>query len=235
MFRDLTRLSARRRSRRSRWSSATPPPAAPTCPGMSDYMVMVAGAGQGVPRRSAAGEDGDRRGVRRRVARRRRDARPRLRPGRLPRRRRARRASGSAGGSCARLNWRKRGPGPTAAAGRAAATTRRSCSASPRRPQGAVRPARGDRPGRRRHATSTSSSRSTAPSLVTGWARAARLPDRHPGQRPGRAVQRGGAEGDAVHPAGQPGRHPAAVPAQHHRLHGRHGVRAGRHHQARRA
>ena len=29
-------------------------------------------------------------------------------------------------------------------------------------------------------------------------------------------------------------RHPAAVPAQHHRLHGRQGVRAGRHHQARR-
>ena len=28
--------------------------------------------------------------------------------------------------------------------------------------------------------------------------------------------------------------HPAAVPAEHHRLHGRQGVRAGRHHQARR-
>ena len=49
------------------------------------------GAGQGVPRRPAAGEDGDRRGVRRRVARRRRDARPDLGPGRLPRRGRARR------------------------------------------------------------------------------------------------------------------------------------------------
>ena len=48
-------------------------------------------AGQGVPRRPAAGEDGDRRGVRRRVARRRRDARPDQRPGRLPRRGRARR------------------------------------------------------------------------------------------------------------------------------------------------
>ena len=46
---------------------------------------------QGVPRRPAAGEDGDRRGVRRRVARRRRDARPGLRPRRLPRRGRARR------------------------------------------------------------------------------------------------------------------------------------------------
>ena len=49
------------------------------------------GARQGVPRRAAAGEDGDRRGVRRRVARRRRDARPHLRPRRLPRRGRARR------------------------------------------------------------------------------------------------------------------------------------------------
>src|SRR5699024_3642416 len=61
-----------------------------------------------------------------------------------------------------------------------------------------------------------------------------RLPGRHPGQRARRAVLRGGAEGDPVHPARQPGRHPAFVPAQHHRLHGRQGVRAGRDHQARR-
>ena len=49
------------------------------------------GAGQGVPRRTAAGEDGHRRRVRRRVARRRRDARPGLGPGRLSRPGRARR------------------------------------------------------------------------------------------------------------------------------------------------
>ncbi len=49
------------------------------------------GAGQGVPRRTAAGEDGDGRGGRRRVARRRRDALARLRAVRPPRRRRARR------------------------------------------------------------------------------------------------------------------------------------------------
>ena len=48
-------------------------------------------AGQGVPRRPAAGEDGHRRGVRRRDARRRRDALPGLRAVRLLRRRRARR------------------------------------------------------------------------------------------------------------------------------------------------
>ena len=41
LFRDLTRASRAAGSRRSRWSSATPPPAAPTCPGMSDYTVMV--------------------------------------------------------------------------------------------------------------------------------------------------------------------------------------------------
>ena len=60
-------------------------------PGMSDHVVMVKEQAQGLPRRPAAGEDGDRRGVRRRVARRRRDARPGLRPRRLLRRRRARR------------------------------------------------------------------------------------------------------------------------------------------------
>ena len=47
------------------------------------------GAGQGLPRWPAAGEDGHRRGVRRRVAGRRRDARPGQRLGRLPRRGRA--------------------------------------------------------------------------------------------------------------------------------------------------
>ena len=49
------------------------------------------GAGQGVPRWPAAGEDGHRRGVRRRVARRRRDARAHLGARGLPRRRRVRR------------------------------------------------------------------------------------------------------------------------------------------------
>ena len=61
-----------------------------------------------------------------------------------------------------------------------------------------------------------------------------RLSGRRPRQRAGRAVQRGGAEGGAVHPARQPDRHPAGLPAEHHRLHGRQGVRAGRDHQARR-
>ncbi|CAA9376681.1 MAG: Geranyl-CoA carboxylase carboxyl transferase subunit, partial [uncultured Nocardioidaceae bacterium] len=64
---------------------------------------------------------------------------------------------------------------------------------------------------------------------------APRAPGRHPRQRPGDPLLRGGAEGDPVHPAGQPDRRTSAVPAQHHRLHGGQGVRAGRDHQARRA
>ena len=70
-------------------------------------------------------------------------------------------------------------------------------------------------------------------SLVTGWA-SVRLPGGGAGQRARRAVQRGGQEGQRVHPAGQPERHAAGLPAEHHRLHGRHPVRAGRHHQGRR-
>ena len=64
--------------------------------------------------------------------------------------------------------------------------------------------------------------------------RAPRLSRRHPRQPPRRPVHRGGAEGGAVHPARQPDRHAAAVPAEHHRLHGRQGLRAARHHQGRR-
>ena len=63
-------------------------------------------------------------------------------------------------------------------------------------------------------------------SLVTRLGRDPRLPGRHPGQRPRRAVQRRGEEGDRVHPPRQPDRHAAAVPPEHHRLHGRQGLRA---------
>ena len=138
----------------------------------------------------------------------------------------------------ARLNWRKAYAAPDVL-GRARRRPRRAARPDPDRPQGAVRPARGDRADlRRRLADERRRVRrvQAALRLVAGHrlGAAARPADRHPRQRAGRAVQRGGAEGDAVHPARQPGRHPAAVPAQHHRLHGRQGVRAGRDHQARR-
>ena len=200
------------------------------------------GAGQGVPRRPAAGEDGDRRGVRRRVARRRRDARPDLAawPTTSPRTSATR--SGSAAGSWRGSTGARRSPlaARRPSLGRAGRRPRRAARPDPDRPQGAVRPARGDRPdlrrGLRRPTASVVRRVQAALRLVARHrlGQAARPADRHPRQRAGRAVQRGGAEGDAVHPARQPGRHPAAVPAQHHRLHGRQGVRAGRHHQARR-
>ena len=212
---------------------------------------------QGLPRRPAAGEDGDRRGVRRRVARRRRDARPGLRPRRLPRRGRARRHPDRAadrrppGPKPAQLSRTPRAelgrqvgevpgyPGPTDPLRRARRRPRGPARPDPDGPQGAVRPARGDRADRRRDERAQRPAVRRVQAALRHLARhrlgaAARPPDRHPRQRPGRAVLRGGAEGDPVHPARQPGRHPAALPAQHHRLHGRQGVRAGRHHQARR-
>ena len=54
-----------------------------------------------------------------------------------------------------------------------------------------------------------------------------RRQQRHP-------VQRVSAQGRALHRAVQPARHPAGVPAEHHRLHGRPGVRERRHRQGRR-
>ena len=140
----------------------------------------------------------------------------------------------------ARLNWRKHSPSLDQRwLRRTRPRPRRAPRPDPRRPQGTLRPARGDRPHLRRHrAAEREAVRRVQAALrhVPGHrlGEAARPADRHPGQRAGRALQRGGAEGDAVHPARQPGRHPAALPAQHDRLHGRGRVRAGRHHQARR-
>ena len=122
---------------------------------------------------------------------------------------------------------------------RAGRGRRRPARPDPHRPQGAVRPARGDRAGRRRGLGGQRGRLRRVQAALRQLAghrlgEDPRPPGRHPRQRPGRAVLRGGAEGDPVHPAGQPGRRTPAVPAQHHRLHGRQGVRAGRDHQARR-
>ena len=151
-------------------------------------------AGQGVPRRPAAGQDGHRRGGRRRVARRRRDALAHLGAVGLLRRRRARRDPHRPGDH-ARINWRK--PGRAAGAGREPQydpdeilgivsadlkvpfdpreiLARVVDGSELRRVQAALRHLAGDRLG-------------ADP----------RLPGRRAGQPPRRAVQRGGQEGHA--------------------------------------
>ena len=170
-------------------------------PGMCDYAVLVDRAGQGVPRRAAAGEDGHRRGRRRRGARRRRDALPGLGPVRLLRRRRARRASASAARSSPQLNWRKLGPGPDACPPTSRSTTPTSCSASlpvdlkvPFDPREVLaRVVDGSRFDEYKPLYGTT--------LVTGWASIHGYPVGILANAPRRAVQRGGQEGHRVHPA----------------------------------
>ena len=89
------------------------------------------GRRQGVPRRPAAGEDGDRRGRRRGDARRRRDAQPRLRRVGLPRRGRARRDPPRPRDRRAAQLAQAR-PVEARARSRSRATIPTSCSASPR-------------------------------------------------------------------------------------------------------
>ena len=114
------------------------------------------GAGQGLPRRPAAGEDGHRRGVRRRVPRWRGDARPRLGARRLPRRRRARRDPdrpadrGPAELAEAFAGTRRGSPDPRRTFAEPERDLDGAARPDPDRPQGAVRPARGDPPDRGR-------------------------------------------------------------------------------------
>ena len=164
-------------------------------------------AGQGVPRRPAAGQDGHRRG------------RPTTRS--WAARRCTRRVSGLSDYfatdelDCIRigrqivteLNWRKLGPGPAEPARRPPAYDPDELlgvvSADFRVPfdprEVLARVVDGSEFGEYKPLYGTS--------LVTGWAIGARLSGRHPGQRARRAVQRGGQEGHRVHPAGQPDRH----------------------------
>ena len=166
-------------SRRSRWSSATPPPAAPTCPGMSDYTVMVKEQAKvflgGPPLvKMATGEESDDEslggaemhartsGLADYLAEDEHDA---IRIGRR---------------IVARLNWRKRGT-LGVRAGRQPfaepdARRREPARPDPDRPQGAVRPARGDRAdrdGARRDngAVFDEFKPLYGRSLVTGWAK----------------------------------------------------------------
>ena len=189
--------------------------------------------GHDLPRRPAAGEGGDRRGRHGRGARRRRPARARLGRRRPPRRRRRARAA-----------HRPRRSSPRSRRGRAPPVGRRAEPSSRR-----VDPAElyGVVPADPRTPYDV---REVIARLVDGSAFhefKARV-RRHAGHRlrphprpPGRhrrqqrrPVLRVGAEGRALHRAVRPARHPAGVPAEHHRLHGRPGVRGGRHRQARR-
>ena len=116
---------------------------------------------QGLPRRAAAGEDGDRRGERRREPRRRRHARPRQRPRRLLRPRRARRPAHRPAASCAASTAPSSARRPRGRAARPA-TTPSSCSAS-RRPTCGCRSTRATCwPASSTTASSTSSSPATA-------------------------------------------------------------------------
>ena len=100
-------------------------------PGMSDYTIFVEGRARGLPRRAAAGEDGDRRGRRRGGAWRGRDARPGLGALRLPGRRRARRVcAGPPGGGPPPLA--PPGPDPDRPGRPAALRRRRAARVSPR-------------------------------------------------------------------------------------------------------
>ena len=69
--------------------------------------------------------------------------------------------------------------------------------------------------------------------LVTGFAHVWGHPVGHRRQQR-RAVLGVGGEGRPLHRAVRPAPHPAAVPPEHHRVHGRPGVRGGWHRQARR-
>ena len=220
---------------RWRWCSATRRRAVPTCRACAttrSWSTARAKVFLGGPPlvKMATGEDADDE-----AARRRRDALAGLGPVRLLRRRRARRDPHRARRSSRPLNWRKHGP--RTAAGRPAeplydpeellgivsadfavpfdpreVLARIVDGSELRRVQAAVRHVAGDRLGAR-----------------------PRLPGRHPGQPPGRAVQRGGHRRprEFILLANQSDI-AAGVPAEHHRLHGRHGLRAGRHHQGRR-
>ena len=107
------------------------------------------GPGEGLPRRAAAGEDGDGRGGRRRGARRRGDALADLGAQRLPGHRRGRRPARRPGGR-AQPQLAQARAGADRGARRAAPRPGGPRRARQLGPQGPVRPARGARPRARR-------------------------------------------------------------------------------------
>ena len=131
----------------------------------------------------------------------------------------------------AHLNWRKQGPGPTMPADPPVHVPEEMLGLMPRDLQALI-------DCREVIARITDGSRFEEFKARYGTTAHVRLgfdpwlPGRHPRQQR-TAVQRQLREGHPVHPALQPAGHPAAVPAEHHRLHGGQGLRAGRHRQER--
>ena len=190
-----------------------------------------AGHGHDLPRRAAAREGRDRRGGHGRGARRRRRARAHL-----GRRRRARELGRARAGAAARGG---RGPRPrgrtVARAARARGARLRHRSARGRHSRGrahALRRARGDRPDRRRLAlrrVQAALRRHARVRLRAHLGLSGRDPrqQRHP-------LLGVGTQGLALRATGLPAQDPARLPAEHHRLHGREGLRARRHREGRR-
>ncbi len=199
-------------------------------PGLSDYNDRRARPVEGLPRRPAAREDGDRRGVRRRDARRRARCTPRCRVSATTSPRTRWTPSASAARSSAHLNWRKAGPGPVARP----PTTR--CY-DPEELLGIVsRDLRQPVDVREVIARVVDGSRFEefkpryGPTLVCGWASIHGYPVGILGNN-GVIQPERGREGGAVHPALQPDRRAAGLPPEHHRLHGGARGRGRRDHQ----
>ena len=190
-------------------------------------------AGQGVPGRPAAGQDGHRRGLRRRGAGRGRDALPGVRPVRLLRRRRAGLHPDRAPDRV-RAELAQARPRPGAAGRRAATTTPRNCSAS-RRPTSGSRSTRARCwPGWWTGPGSASTSRCTGRSLVTGWASVHGFPVGVLANARGVLFSEEAKKATEFILLANQTDTPADLPAEHHRLHGRPRLRAGRDHQGRR-
>ena len=187
---------------------------------------------QGVPRRPAAREDGDPRGRRRGDARRRRHAQPRLRACRTispptsatPSASAARSSPSSTGRSSA---GRSRSPveepiyDPDEMLGLASIDIRKPFDVK----EIIARIVDGSRFHEFKPTYGTT--------LVTGYAHIHGYPVGILANN-GILFSESSREGRAVHPALQPDQHADPLPPEHHRLHGRQPLRAGRHHQGRR-
>ncbi|CAA9278023.1 MAG: Methylcrotonyl-CoA carboxylase carboxyl transferase subunit, partial [uncultured Actinomycetospora sp.] len=187
--------------------------------------------GDGVPRRAAAGEDGDQRGRRRRDPRRRGYARPRVGASRPPRRRRARRPAHRAADR-RRPGLASRRPRPVAARRPAALPGRGTARVRGVGREAVGRGARRAGPGARRVAVRRAQAALRHDARVRlGLDR--RLPGGGAGEQRD-PVLRGVAEGRAVRPARERAVDPVAVRPEHHGVHGGLGLRARRDHQGRR-